>query len=79
MMPTKLFGQAAAVFGPAEIANLTAAYNAALSSIDEGSVRIELPGHELRRKVASRIIEEASQGQRDPTLLAERALAGLSA
>ena len=78
-MPTKLFGKAGAVFGPAEIANLTAAYHAALSSIDEGNVRIELPGHELRRKVASRIIEEASQGQSDPALLAERALAGLSA
>ena len=78
-MPKKLFGQAAAVFGPAEIANLTAAYSAALSSIDEGNVQIEVPGHELRRKVASRIIEEASQGYSDPVLLAERALAGLAA
>lgn len=76
-MPTKLFGHAAAVFGPAEIANLTSAYNTALSSIDEGNTRIELPGHELRRKLASRIIEEARRGPSDPELLAERALAGL--
>ena len=78
-MATNLFGQAAAVFGPAEIANLTAAYSAALSSIDEGNVRIQVPGHELRRAVASRIIAEASKGYCDPALLAARALAGLSA
>lgn len=78
-MPTKLFEPSAAIFGPAEIANLTAAYNAALASIAEGDVRINVPGHALRRKVASRIIEEASHGHTDPELLAERALAGLAA
>jgi hypothetical protein len=78
-MPTKLIGRPAAVFGPAEIANLTAAYATALSAIEEGNVRLEVPGHELRRKVALGIIEEAARGQSDPALLAERALDGLAA
>ncbi|NNM74805.1 hypothetical protein [Enterovirga aerilata] len=78
-MPTQVFRTAAAVFGPAEIANLTEAYNTALSSIDEQTLRLDVPGHELRRRLASRIIEEAKRGQSDPKLLAERALAALAA
>ena len=77
-MPATLLRDAGAVFGPAEIANLTQAYETALSSIDEGSVQLDVPGHALRRKLASRIIDEARQGHSDPKLLAERALAGLT-
>ena len=66
------------VFGPAELATLTEAYETALSFIDEGSVRPEMPGHELRRRLARRIIEEARRGALDPGLLAQRALAGLA-
>jgi hypothetical protein len=77
-MSAEIFRSTSAVFGPAEIANLTEAYNTALSSIDEGSVQFDVPGHQLRRKLASRIIEEARSGQSDPKLLAERALAGLA-
>lgn len=78
-MSSSVFGKAAAVFGPAEIANLTRAYDTALSLIDEESVEIAIPGHQLRRRLASRIIEEAQQGQSDPKLLAERAVASLAA
>ena len=77
-MTADYFRKASAVFGPAEIANLTEAYAAALASIDEGSVRSDVPGHRLRRELASRIIEEAARGQSDPKLLAERALAALA-
>ena len=79
MMSASLLQATAAVFGPAEIATLTEAYRTALSFIDEGSVRPEVPGHELRRRLASRIIEEARSGGSDPKLLAERALARLTA
>jgi hypothetical protein len=77
-MSASLFQNVAAVFGPTEIANLTEAYNAALSSIDEATVQLDLPSHELRRRLAARIIAEARSGQSDPKLLAERALAGLA-
>jgi hypothetical protein len=70
---------ASGVFGPTEIANLSAAYQAALSAIDEGrDVLAHVPGHELRRKLASRIIEEAARGELDPDQLAQAALARLA-
>lgn len=77
-MSASLFHAAVAVFGPAEIATLTEAYKTALSSIDEGSIRLDVPGDELRRRLASRIIEEARRDPSDPKRLAERALAGLA-
>ena len=77
-MSASVFQPTIAVFGPAEIATLTEAYRTALSSMDEASVPLEMRGHELRRRLASRIIEEARRGGSDPKLLAERALAGLA-
>jgi hypothetical protein len=77
-MPTIVFERAAAVFGPTEIASMSEAYRVALSSIGEETLTVEVPGHELRRRLASRIIEEARRGPSDPRNVAERALAGLS-
>lgn len=77
-MSASLFGEAAAVFGPSEIANLSDAYNQALSYMNEEGAEIAIPGHQLRRQLASRIIEEARSGHSDPRLLAERAVASLA-
>ena len=67
-----------AVFGPAEITNLTEAYREALMSIDDSAAHAGVPGHELRRRLASLVIDEASRGQSDPRLIAEKALAELT-
>jgi hypothetical protein len=77
-MQTSVLQKAVAVFGPAEIASMSAAYHVALSSIHEESLNLDVPGHELRRQLASRIIEEARREPSDPQLVAERALAALS-
>jgi hypothetical protein len=77
-MRTSVLQKAGAVFGPAEIASMSAAYHVALSSIHEEGLNFDVPGHELRRRLASRIIEETRRGPSDPQLVAERALAGLS-
>ena len=77
-MPARDRNVSSGVFGPSEIANLTAAYSSALSSIQERPESLAVSGHELRRQIASQIIAGASRGEKDPELLAEAALAALT-
>ena len=66
------------VFGPWEIARLSLAYDAALSSVTEDSSRYAgSSARELRRQLASAIIAKAKEGHLDPGLLKEAALASL--
>ncbi|MDB5511398.1 MAG: hypothetical protein JWR08_881 [Enterovirga sp.] len=69
----------AAVFGPSEIACLSSAYDAALSSITEAeSMASGLTARELRQQIAAGIIAAAKTGQLDPVCLKEAALHALA-
>ena len=63
------------VFGPEKIAKVSAAYDAALNSITEGrEFQGALTGREIRRQVASLILEEARGGEFDRERLVKAAL-----
>jgi hypothetical protein len=68
------------VFGPSEIARLSSAYEAAVSSVteDTADASAALTALEIRRQLASVIIAEAKQGQLDPERLKAAALRSLA-
>lgn len=66
------------VFGPAEIAQLSSAYDAALSAVNEtDSAEWGLTAREVRRQLAAGIIDAARQGQLDADHLKAAALQSL--
>jgi hypothetical protein len=68
------------VFGPSEIARLSLAYEAAISTVTEETTAPSegLTALEIRRQLASVIIAEAKQGQLDPERLKDAALHSLA-
>ena len=66
------------VFGPSEIARLSSAYDAAISTVGESSDRAAgLTAREVRRQLACVIIAEAQDGELNPERLKEAALESL--
>ena len=69
-----------AVFGPAEIDRITAAYDAAIAEIGtEAHPTAAIPAREIRRRLASSVLAAACSGEVDPTRLKEEALDRLAA
>ena len=66
-----------AVFGPPEIAKLTASFDAAIAEVKDGE--FGLSPLTLRRAVASLVIAEARRGEFDPVRVRNTVLARLGA
>jgi len=69
--------QARTVFGPTEIAKLSSAYDAAVSTVGESDRAAGLTAREVRRQLACVIIAEAQEGELNPERLKEAALLSL--
>lgn len=68
--------QAAGVFGPEEITVLVAAFDEAWDRLEKSGARYELASakERARQQLATRIVEMAKLGERDPRKLCEDAL-----
>jgi hypothetical protein len=66
------------VFGPQELARLSSAYEAAVSTVSQSDERAAgLTEREVRRQLACVIIAEAQEGELNPDRLKEAALESL--
>ena len=65
------------VFGPPEIARLSTAYEAAVSTVSQSERAAGLTEREVRRQLACVIIAEAQEGELNPDRLKEAALESL--